>query len=102
MIFANILDFDSNLTAAIISAVFGGAGLKIIEKMLGKNDEAFKEAASIRQELRQQIEDLRKEVDALREKVTAAEQEADEWREKYWHQVQLIASLKADHPRPTE
>jgi DNA-binding transcriptional MerR regulator len=72
----------------LVTALFGGIGIKVIEKILSKRSEEFSDSAKIREELRGQINELRKELDEWKE-------EADEWRKKYWEQVEINIKQKS-------
>jgi peptidoglycan hydrolase CwlO-like protein len=78
--------------AALLSAIFGGAGVKILEKIISRRSEKYNEAEKIRAELRTELEVAKKEVEDRKT-------EADEWREKYWHQVQLCSEYQAEIER---
>lgn len=73
---------------ALIGTVFGGAGLKFVEWSMNRSKTEADVAGAIRQELRTDVE-------ALRAAVRAEEQEADQWREKYWAEVENRAQDKA-------
>lgn len=66
----------------LITAIFGGMGVKVLDKVMSKRSEAFTESSKIREELRGQIETLREEIEQWKK-------EADEWRKKYWEQVEI-------------
>jgi len=75
--------------ATLLSALFGGAGVKLLDKLLSKRGDAFGEAAKIREELRQEIDSLRAEINTKRT-------EADAWRTKYWEQIEENIQLKSE------
>jgi hypothetical protein len=75
--------------AALLSAVFGGAGVKLLEKLLARRSDTFNESEKIRAELRTQLDTARKELEE-------AKNEADDWRAKYWAQVQVCIELQAE------
>jgi hypothetical protein len=66
--------------AAAFAAVFGGIGVKVLDKLMSKRSEQFLEATKIREELRAEVVSLRKEVDDM-------QVEVDVWREKYYDQM---------------
>lgn len=82
----------SETQAALLSAVFGGAGVKLLEKLLSRRSDAFTESEKIRAELRAQLETSRKELDEWKT-------EADDWREKYWGQVQVCIELQSENEK---
>jgi hypothetical protein len=85
-----------NLSSIIIAAA-GAIGVKLLEAGISKfieyrrkshdddtsdlTDVAFQDAERLRRELRQQNAQLRREVEAHKT-------EANEWRERYWKQVE--------------
>jgi len=74
---------------ALIGALLGGSGLKIIEHWLNKSKTKDDSALAMRTELR---EDLK----ATREELDKAEEEADEWRGKYYLVVEAYQNLRTD------
>lgn len=66
----------------VVTAFFGGIGVKILDKKRSKRSHEFDEAAKIREELREQI-------DTLHEELEGWKAEADEWRKMYWEQVEI-------------
>lgn len=75
--------------ATLLSALFGGAGVKLLDKLLSKRGDAFGEAVKIREELRTEIDTLRAEINTKRT-------EADAWRTKYWEQIEENIQLKSE------
>lgn len=75
--------------ATLLSALFGGAGVKLLDKLLSKRGDAFGEATKIREELRSEIDTLRAEINTKRT-------EADAWRTKYWEQIEENIQLKSE------
>lgn len=80
---------------ALIGTLFGGAGLKVVEKWLSKSSDNQNFAKGIRDELRGEIKELRDEIDELRK-------ESDKWRVLYFDvqdeylQFRTILSTKVD------
>lgn len=74
---------------ALIGAILGGSGLKVIEHWLNRTKVKEDSATSLRAELR---EDLK----ATREELDKAEEEADEWRAKYYIMLDAWQNLRAD------
>jgi chromosome segregation ATPase len=76
--------FNNAGFVALAGTIFGGAGLKLVESWLGRAKERANEAASIREELRKEIDNLRSQL----EKADAEEQRLEglieEWRSKYY------------------
>lgn len=84
------IDALSETTTAIIAALFGGAGVKILDKVLSNRSQYLAETERLRTELRQDVE-------RLSEEVIAQKEEADEWRKKYWELVESTVQLKASN-----
>lgn len=62
---------------AFFAAIFGGAGLKLIETLLNKG--------KIKQDVAQQIRtELREEITGLRTELKHVEEELDKWKAKYY------------------
>jgi hypothetical protein len=72
---------------AILSALFGGAGLKIVEKLLDKGKSNFDMATQLRSE-------LRSDIDGLRDRLQVVEDEAERWRTKYYDLYEAFMALK--------
>lgn len=79
----------------VVAAVLVTLIIKGINKYLDKDKEKFKENFLLRKELREEMAQLKKEVYALQE-------ELDEWKTKYYDQVQLTNSLRVDILKLTE
>lgn len=62
---------------ALMGTLFGGVGLKIIEHWLNKSKERSAEQAAVRNEYREEIEDLKAEIVRLNAAI-------DEWKNKYY------------------
>jgi len=73
---------------ALIGTVFGGAGLKIVEKVLSNGQGKIDAATQLRDE-------LRKESSALREEIKQVEKELDQWKEKYFILLQEFLEIKS-------
>ncbi|MCA1799719.1 MAG: hypothetical protein LC650_00185 [Actinobacteria bacterium] len=71
---------------ALIAALFGGAGLKGIESLLGRAAKRADIATEIRSELRQ-------EVLSLREQLGGIETRLDEWRRQYYNALLAFNEL---------
>jgi predicted nuclease with TOPRIM domain len=75
---------------ALIGALLGGSGLKVIEYWLNKSKVKDDSATSFRKELRE-------EVTSLREELRKAEAELDAWRDKYYKLMDEYSQFKRDH-----
>lgn len=80
---------DAATWIAIAAALFGGAGVKVIERWLNRGELKDDSALKLRTELRQELERLRKELDDTRE-------ELDLSREKYWQVVQQFNTARIE------
>lgn len=67
--------------ASVLSAVFGGVGVKVLEKIINKRSEQFMEASRIREELRTELTYLREELEGWK-------RETDDWRGRYYEKVE--------------
>lgn len=76
--------FDNAGFVALMGTIFGGAGLKIVESWLGRAKERNDIGASIRDELRKEIDSLRTQLDKGQAEEQRLEGLVEEWREKYW------------------
>jgi predicted nucleic acid-binding Zn-ribbon protein len=81
------LGLNSEFLKVMGSAILGGMAFKVIERFLNSKEYAD-EQVTLRAELRAEMDKLKVEVNTLRSEV-------DEWREKYYHQVELTTSLHA-------
>lgn len=72
---------------ALIGAIVGGSGLKVIEHWLNKSKVKDDSAASFRKELRD-------EVTSLREELRKAEAGLDSWRDKYYALMDEFSAFK--------
>jgi uncharacterized coiled-coil DUF342 family protein len=77
--------FSPEMTTAGFAAIIGGVVLKMIEKLwLSKT--VVDEHAVLRKELRE-------ELDAVKDEIASLRDEVDEWREKYYSQVETTNEL---------
>lgn len=83
-------DLFNDTTTAIFSALFGGAGVKILDKMLSSRSQYLAETEQLQGS-------LRKELDRVTEESDEARKETDEWRDKYWKLVESNVALKANN-----
>lgn len=73
---------------ALIGAVFGGVGMKVLEYRLNRPNQEIATAKAFRDE-------LRADVMRLRDELHAVEKENDELRDKYWKAIDDHASALA-------
>lgn len=82
-------------TTAGLVTVLGTVLLKVVEKFLSvstSDDESttlLEEHSSLRKELRDELDTVKDELQAIR-------REVDEWREKYYHQVEITNTLSVE------
>lgn len=62
---------------ALAAAIFGGAGLKVVEKWLNKSKDEDDIATKLRAELREDLE-------RWQERAEKAEESEDKWRDRYY------------------
>lgn len=79
--------FNSNTLLGLIAALFGGIGVKIFEKFLSRKSENAAEAREIREE-------LRKDLSSASDDAESARLEADNWRSKYWTELENHTKTK--------
>lgn len=79
---------------ALGAAVFGGAGLKVIESLLNKGKASNDAAKEIREELRGELSGLRAEMRAVEAEVDKQRAEVDRWREKYYTLLERFHELR--------
>lgn len=75
---------------ALLGALFGGTGLKVLGDLVGKwikrGHEAFDEQVVLRKELRDEVQALREEISELRDQV-------DQWKQRYYTLLQEYVEL---------
>jgi len=81
-------EFNSAIIAAI-GALIVGVVMKFASKVTDKRKDALTEHLELRKELRE-------ELDAVKAEISILQQELDEWREKYYHQVEVTTLLQAE------
>lgn len=74
---------------ALLGTIFGGAGFKIIEHWLSRNQRTDDTATKLRDELRE-------EVKSLREELRKVEADLDTWRGKYYELMEQFLAVRAD------
>ncbi len=81
-------EFNSAIIAALGALVFG-ALMKFVSKLTDKRKDTLNEHLELRRELRE-------ELDAVKHEINIIQKELDEWREKYYHQVEVTTLLQAE------
>jgi hypothetical protein len=87
-------DFNSAMYGTA-GAVVAGYILQYANKILNRKKENLEEHLVLRKELRE-------ELDAVKEEIFILQKSLDEWKEKYYHQVELTHALKAEVMRLTD
>lgn len=77
--------FSPGTATAGVIAVVGGIVLKVVEK-LWVTKSVVDEHSTLRKELREELDTVKDELHKLQEEI-------DEWREKYYHQVETTNEL---------
>lgn len=75
----------------VLGAIFGGAGLKLVEGYFLKGQKKIDIATEIREELREEIRGYKNEVSALRIEV-------DNWKRVYFRLLEIIIKHNIDIP----
>lgn len=81
-------ELNSTVTATVAGLLVG-----ILMKFATKLTERRKDNLTEHLELRKE---LREELDSVKEEVQHLQKQLDEWREKYYHQVELTTVLQAE------
>jgi hypothetical protein len=63
---------------ALVAAIFGGAGLKLLENIFSRSQAKSDLATQLREELRRDVAALREEIDDIDESL-------DSWKQKYYN-----------------
>lgn len=82
----------TQLNSAVIATIAGlivGAFIKFANKVMDRKKDNLEEHVTLRKELRE-------ELDAVREELHKLQAELDDWREKYYQQLELTNKLKVD------
>jgi len=82
----------SQAWVALIAALLGGSGLKVIEYWLNKSKVEQDSAAAFRNELRD-------EVKTLRDELRKAESELDQWKAKYYELMDEFLKFRSNIDR---
>lgn len=80
---------DAATWIAIAAAIFGGAGVKVIEKWLSRSEIKDDSAFKLRTELREELERLRKELEETKD-------ELDDYRTKYYAMMEQFSKTKIE------
>lgn len=75
---------------ALISALFGGVGLKVAEYLIFTKNKKLDEASAIRLELREEVKSLRKEIKEVNDELSS-------WKDKYYNLLNKYNHLQQDY-----
>jgi archaellum component FlaC len=81
-------DFNSTITAAI-GALVVGTLIKFATKLTDGRKDSLAEHLTLRKELREELDIVKAEIGVL-------QKELNEWREKYYQQLELTTILQAE------
>lgn len=87
-------EFNSTIIAAAAGLFVGGI-MKLINKLFDRKKDEFEQHISLRKELRE-------ELDSVKEEVHLLQRDLDEWKQKYYQQLESTNLLKIDMIRLTE
>lgn len=87
-----IKDIFGEMNSAIVTGVAGlamGLLLKVMTKWTDRKNDNLTEHLELRKELREELDSVKHELHQL-------QKELDEWREKYYHQVEINTILQSE------
>jgi predicted nucleic acid-binding Zn-ribbon protein len=84
---------------ALAGTVMGGAGLKVVESVLGRSKNKNDSQHVFREELRAELVALRTEAEKLRDEADELRVEIDKWRTRYFSLVSSIAGGDLEEAR---
>jgi uncharacterized protein YlxW (UPF0749 family) len=74
---------------AIIAAVVIGAAMKLVNRATDRRKDNLTEHLKLRKELRE-------ELDTVKDELRQLQRDLNEWREKYYHQLEINAVLQSE------
>lgn len=86
---AGVMSQLDSILVATVAGFLVGAVIKFANKLFDSKKEELNEHIVLRKELRE-------ELDAVKEELYKLQQELNDWREKYYAQVELTNKLKLD------
>lgn len=87
---------------ATVAGFFIGILVKVVDRVLDKRKNTLEEHLALRKELREELEAVKQEVYTLHDANRNIMSELDEWKEKYYTQLQITQELRLDVLRLTE
>lgn len=92
----------SSAFGEVNSAIYGTVGalvagylIQVANKILNRKKDKLEEHLALRKELRE-------ELDAVKQELSELQKALDEWKEKYYHQVELTNELKMEIQKLTD
>jgi predicted nuclease with TOPRIM domain len=85
----NLFEYFNQAMYASLAGLFVGVVIKGASKFFDSKKEKLDEHVTLRRELREELDKVKKEVYLL-------QKELDEWKQKYYTQVELTNQLKMD------
>lgn len=83
---------DTEAYIALAGTLLGGAGLKVVEALLGRAKSKEDAGAALRTELRLELGTLRTEMERLRSETIRLDGEIDKWRTRYYALLAAVAT----------
>jgi uncharacterized protein YlxW (UPF0749 family) len=81
-------EFNSAVIATLGALVFGVI-MKIVSSFTDKRKDTLTEHLELRKELREELDTVKQEISILQKQL-------DEWREKYYHQLEVTTILQTE------
>ena len=91
----NTLFDGSSGVIATVAGIVVGSFIKLTSKLLDSDKDKLEEHVILRRELREELDVVKEELQLLRNAL-------DDWKQKYYSQVELTNSLKMDVTRLTD
>lgn len=90
------------IPSEIDSAIYGTVGATLLALIIKFADRFFDRQKTYLDEHLALRKELREELDAVKSELSEMQKALDEWKEKYYHQVEITNTLKLDMVRLTE
>ncbi len=87
-----IKDLFGEMNSAIMTVIAGlgvGLVLKLVTRWVDRKKDNLNEHLELRKELRE-------ELDSVKEELRQLQKDLDDWREKYYHQVEINTALQSE------
>lgn len=93
---------EKGIPSEVDSAIYGTVGATLLALIVKFADKFFDRQKTYLEEHLALRKELREELDAVKSELSEMKQALDEWKEKYYHQVEITNNLKLDIVRLTE